>query len=385
MANKVLFSRGFSADYERIAVKDPNTLYFLTDSHQFYLGDVRYGFDSINVSVEGDGDFISDVQYDSASKTLVVRKDGDVDAELEEIRASIEEAVAESVKSVNADNNSAITVTGEKDVTIGLKIAPSTEENNVTLFQDSEGLHAKVEIPDTGLVDVKANDLLLINDDGILSSAEFSLETFDLNGTQYLALKAKKPGQQAQALATLDVSVLVKDKFLKSATIVTVGGAKVLRMIFTVQTAAGHQDEEVVDIPVRDFLDSVYTGGQNINVSDDYVISIDNAPSGGDYDGSDIGTSTVSFGDTIEIPVTTYNNIGLVTGKKSLKFVLPQITGSVGGEGKIVTQMTITDGVIHGESLNVDTTLSDSDSAIPTSKAVFDAIEDVRVRWNTLG
>lgn len=385
MANKVLFSRGFSADYERIAVKDPNTLYFLTDSHQFYLGDVRYGFDSINVSVEGDGDFISDVQYDSASKTLVVRKDGDVDAELEEIRASIEEAVAESVKSVNVDNNSAITVTGEKDVTIGLKIAPSTEENNVTLFQDSEGLHAKVEIPDTGLVDVKANDLLLINDDGILSSAEFSLETFDLNGTQYLALKAKKPGQQAQALATLDVSVLVKDKFLKSATIVTVGGAKVLRMIFTVQTAAGHQDEEVVDIPVRDFLDSVYTGGQNINVSDDYVISIDNAPSGGDYDGSDIGTSTVSFGDTIEIPVTTYNNIGLVTGKKSLKFVLPQITGSVGGEGKIVTQMTITDGVIHGESLNVDTTLSDNDSAIPTSKAVFDAIEDVRVRWNTLG
>ena len=384
MANKVLFSRGFSADYNRMAVKDPDTLYFLVDTNEIYLDDVRYGFNSINVSVEGDGDFISDVQYDKDSKTLVVRKDGDVDAELDEIRASIETASTEAVKSVQAATNSAITVDGDKDITIGLKLGTTTEENNVTLFQDSDGLHAKVDIPDTGLTGVKSNDKLLIDDNGTLSSAEFSLETFDLNGTQWLALKAKKPGQDAQALATLDVSVLVKDKFLKSATIVTISGEKVLRMIFTVQTASGHSDEEIVDIPISDFLDTVYTGGQNIDVSSDYVISIDNSPSGGTYDGSDIGTSTVSFGDTLEIPVTTYNEVGLVSGQKSLKFILPQISGEVGGSGKIVTKMSITDGVINGETMNLDTTLSDSSESIPTSKAVYDAVEDVRVRWTTL-
>lgn len=384
MANKVLFSRGLSADYQRLAVKDQNTLYFLIDSQEIYLDGKRYGFNKINVSVLGDGDFISDVQFDDDTKTLIVRKDGDVDAELDAIRASIEEASANAVKSVTSDSDSAITIEGDKDVTVGIKLAPTDAEHNVTLTQDRNGLHAKVEIPDTGLIDVKANDKLLIDDNGTLSSAEFSLETFDLNGVQYLALKAKKPGEDAKALATLDVSVLVKDKFLKSATITTVGGHKVLRMVFTIQTAAGHSDEEIVDIPVEDFLTSVYTGGQNINVSDDYVISIDNAPSGGAYDGSEIGTSTVRFGDTLEIPVTTYNNLGLVSGKKSLKFILPDITGSVGGEGKVVTQMTITDGVINGVTKDIDTTLTSSSNAIPTSEAVYNAIEDVKVTWTTL-
>lgn len=389
MANKVLFSRGFSADFNRISVKDQNTLYFLIDTHQLYLGDDRFGgIDSADVKVVGEGEFVSSVQYDSESKSIIVRMGGQI-GDLESVKESIKSAVAEAVVDIKSDRDSAIkvdvnTVDGKKEVTLGLNIADVSANNNVEIWEDRDGLKAKVDIPEAGLTSVSADDNLLIDNDGVLSSAEFLLETFEQDGTQYLALKAKKPGKAAVELATLDASVLVKDSFLKSATIAEVGGKKVLRLTFATTTASGHQDEEVIDITIDDLINTTYTGGQNISV-DNYQISVDNAPSGGAYDGAEIGSETISFGGTVEIPVTTYNSVGLVSGQKKLRLTMPNLSGEVGGEGKIVTQMSIVDGVLSGQSMNIDTTLTNNDGSVPTSKAVYDAVEDAKVKWTTLG
>lgn len=383
MANKVLFSRGFSTDFNRIAVKDPNTLYFLTDSHQLYLGDVRYGFDAMNVITEGEGDFVSAVQFDSTQKAIIVRLDGKA-GELASVTEAIQNAVNECVASVKADVNSAIKVEGTKDITIGLNLAPVGSDNNVTLFQDAQGLKAKVDIPDAGIVAVKANDALLYDVDGIIASSELMIETEDLNGVQYIRLKARKPGSsQAVELASLDVSQFIRDSFVEDVKIVTnEQGIKVIRFTIKTVEAQGHESKKDIDVPISDLIGGIYTGQNSISVSNDYVISIDNTVEA--YTGSDIGESTVSFGDSIAIPVVTYNQAGLITGKKELKFNLPTTSGSIGGEGQIVTSASIVDGVLNGTTITLDATVTQTATSVPTSKAVYDAIQDASVRWSTL-
>ena len=46
--------------------------------------------------------------------------------------------------------------------------------------------------------------------------------------------------------------------------------------------------------------------------------------------------------------------------------------------------MTITNGVIEDVTKDIDTTLTSSANAIPTSEAVYNAIEDVKITWTTL-
>ena len=39
MANPVVFKFGLRAQYDALATKNPNALYFLTDTHELYHGD----------------------------------------------------------------------------------------------------------------------------------------------------------------------------------------------------------------------------------------------------------------------------------------------------------------------------------------------------------
>ena len=68
MANtNVLFSRGSSATFPSV-LKDPNTIYFLTDTNEIYLGSEKYGFGKdITVAITGVGDTVSNVTWDLAS------------------------------------------------------------------------------------------------------------------------------------------------------------------------------------------------------------------------------------------------------------------------------------------------------------------------------
>lgn len=67
---KIYFSRGTSENYNKM-IRSPDTLYFLEDSKEIYLGDDRIGFgQDITINISGTGNIISNITYDRLSKTL---------------------------------------------------------------------------------------------------------------------------------------------------------------------------------------------------------------------------------------------------------------------------------------------------------------------------
>ena len=41
--NKVTFKKGTSEEYNALSAKDENTIYWLTDTQEVYIGDHKYG------------------------------------------------------------------------------------------------------------------------------------------------------------------------------------------------------------------------------------------------------------------------------------------------------------------------------------------------------
>ena len=112
----VKFAVGSSAVFSTL-LKDPNTLYFLQDTQEIYLGDKRYALGKdIQVSIVGSGDFVSDIQYDAINRTITVVK-GSVSQSPELIQLlneKVAEGVAESKTYTNEAVNNLIIEAGEQ-------------------------------------------------------------------------------------------------------------------------------------------------------------------------------------------------------------------------------------------------------------------------------
>lgn len=148
MALDVKFARGSSAGF-RTLVKDPNTLYFLIDTNEIYLGGDRYGFGKdITIQTVGSGDIVTDVSWDSENKVLIftLSEAGDIDS----IVNAISTATSSIIQKITSDRTSAILVddTNPTQVKLSLNLAEGSDAGNVQLSQTSSGLKAEIDIPD---------------------------------------------------------------------------------------------------------------------------------------------------------------------------------------------------------------------------------------------
>ena len=80
-----------------------------------------------------------------------------------------------------------------------------------------------------------------------------------------------------------------------------------------------------------------------------------------------------------------YDEHGLITGKGTFRFMMPSLTGgTIGGTSKLLTYVGIDgSGILSGETVDISTSLSlaSTDTQIPTAKAVYDAIDASKTRW----
>lgn len=148
MAINVSFARGSSAGFQTLP-KDPNTIYFITDTHEIYLGGEKYSIGKdIAINITGSGDIIKDATWDPAEKSLTFLRGSASD--IASISNAIQSATAGSIVSVSSDRSSAIDVDSSdpKNVKLILNLATGDNAGNVKLTQSSDGLKATVDIPD---------------------------------------------------------------------------------------------------------------------------------------------------------------------------------------------------------------------------------------------
>ena len=372
MATNVQFSRGSSVNFQNIP-KDPNTLYFLTDSHEMYLGGEKYAFGKdITVVVQGNGDTIANATFDRDEKklVLVLGEAGDAASVIELVR----DAVAACVKTVTSDRGSSILVddSDPENLKLKLNIAEGRNAGNVNIEECSDGLRASVEIPEDAVQGVDAEDKIL-KLDGKLLKTQLSITTVKENGATYVVLK----GLNGVEVSRFDAAEFVKDGMLDKVELkYSSDGLNHRILVLTFNTEAG---KEAIELDINDLVD-VYVARENGGLREENnEFFIDNNVEASGPINTDVAPA---FGEEVSLKAVKYDAHGLITGVGTFKFKMPEIVGGeVGGAGKLVTHLTVgADGEFSGETVDLVTALSASstDAQVPTAKATWQAIEDAR-------
>ena len=378
MATNVQFSRGSSVNFQNIP-KDPNTLYFLTDSHEMYLGGEKYAFGKdITVVVQGNGDTIANATFDRDEKklVLVLGEAGDAASVIELVR----DAVAACVKTVTSDRGSSILVddSDPENLKLKLNIAEGRNAGNVNIEECSDGLRASVEIPEDAVQGVDAEDKIL-KLDGKMLKTQLSITTVRENGATYVVLK----GLNGVEVSRFDAAEFVKDGMLDKVELkYSSDGLNHRILVLTFNTEAG---KEAIELDINDLVD-VYVARENGGLREENnEFFIDNNVEASGPINTDVAPA---FGEEVSLKAVKYDAHGLITGVGTFKFKMPEIVGGeVGGAGKLVTHLTVgADGEFSGETVDLVTALnaSNTDAQVPTAKATWQAIEDARTVWEDL-
>lgn len=378
MATNVQFSRGSSVNFQNIP-KDPNTLYFLTDSHEMYLGGEKYAFGKdITVVVQGNGDTIANATFDRDEKklVLVLGEAGEAASVIELVR----DAVAACVKTVTSDRGSSILVddSDPENLKLKLNIAEGRNAGNVNIEECSDGLRASVEIPEDAVQGVDAEDKIL-KLDGKMLKTQLSITTVRENGATYVVLK----GLNGVEVSRFDAAEFVKDGMLDSVELkYSSDGLNHRILVLTFNTDAG---KEAIELDINDLVD-VYVARENGGLREENnEFFIDNSVEASGPINTDVAPA---FGEEVTLKAVKYDAHGLITGVGTFKFKMPEIVGGeVGGAGKLVTHLAVgADGEFTGETVDLVTALSASntDAQVPTAKATWQAIEDAKTVWEDL-
>lgn len=378
---RVLFGQGTSATFAT-EIKEPNKLYFITDTQEIYLGSVKYALGKeINFRVTGSGDTVANADWNSGTKTLTLTLGNAGTAP--SVVSAIETALAPCITHVYSDRGSAILVddTDKDNVEISLNIASGAEAGNVDIEECSDGLRANVTLPPVPVQGVRGGDKVLSMDGTSLFST-LSIDTETSNGRTYIVLK----GLQGVEISKFDASDFITSGMLQSVTLQeqVIGGQvhKVLVMTFLV--AGG--GTSTVSVDLNDLLDvygAAAGGGLTMDASNEFSITNSVTPNSSGLNES----KNVAFNSTVTLNTITYDAHGLITGTKAITFSIPGLSGSVGTSGsnnKLLTFVSMSPtGTLSGEYINVVTSLSSAstDAQIPTAKTVYDSVDAATAKW----
>ena len=380
---RVLFGFGTSASYAT-EMKEPNKLYFCSDTQEIYLGASRYAFGKdINIQITGSGDTVAGVTWDINTKTLniVLGDAGDAESVVE----AIQSALITCIKNISSSMNSAIKIdsSNKDNVEVALEIAEGQFAGNVQLSQSWHGLRADANIPSVPVEGVTSGDKILSLTNKQLSTTLTITTEKDVDQKQYIILR----GIGGVEISKFDASMFITSGLLLSATIEehpVSGGAVHTFLVLTFLTADGGTD--TVEVDLEDLID-VYSaavgGGLSLSASNAFSITNVVAPNT-----SGLNTDqTITFGSAVVLNTITYDSHGSITGTKSITLTIPELNGgSVGTSGSISKVLTYTsidgDGDLIGETADVvnstaGITSGSTDSQVPTAKAVYDLVDAI--------
>lgn len=184
---------------------------------------------------------------------------------VQQLAQQAKDSADSKVASVSNTGEGAIVVSGDTDVTVGLKIDQTTP-GNVTLSQGANGLKAQVEIPAatvTGVAD--SNKILGLS--GTKLTATLSLNY--ASNTKKIQLL----GIDSQVVAEIDATAFIKDGMVN--TISFDPETKILTITFN--TDSGKDD---IEVNMSELVDT-YTEGNGITISGNVVsLELDPATEG---------------------------------------------------------------------------------------------------------
>ena len=377
MADSVVFSRGTSSNFAQVS-KDINTLYFLEDTHELYLGDRRYAFgDEISISITGTGDTVSAVSFDSTSKILtIVRSQAAV---AESIQQLIQATLSECIQSISSTSTSIeVDDSNPNQIKLGLRIAGGEYAGNVILHETRHGLRASVNIPDDIVQGVDEEDKLLSLANRVVRS-HLNINIVKEGGIPYIVLLGKDNAE----ISRVNAAEFVKDGMLESAELkYSSDGLNHRVLVLTFNTDAG---KSVIEIDVNDLV-NVYTAKQDGGLAlehDQFSIANQVAPGVAPVE-SDIAPE---FGETVPIKSVQYDAHGLIVGTSVMNIRFPAISPNSAGELTKVIQRVGVDyqGQLTADTLDVAVELSDesTDMQLPTARTVKDAI-DASIEWRSI-
>lgn len=392
-SRKVIFKKIKQASYNALTSKDNDTLYFLIDSKELYLGSTKHGDgNDLNVVEAGSGNFIKSITYDASLHTATVTK-GEVieDTQLAAELARLDKAF---VKTIKAPAESAIHIdnTDAQNPIISLNISKDTQ-GNVTFYQNAEGLYGVV---DTSKIDVgntttvaTADKFLAISPDGELSSTvDLTLTKDDSTGNTKLNLV----GKDNKVVKSLDLSsAIAAGELLQTATLAkNTSGNQILTLTF--KTESGTKDITCDLSALVDAYKAAANGGLSLDSStNEFSIANTVAP-------VDMSTTAKLTGNKLSIPIITYDTHGLVTAATTVEVDLSalatqgpaaNISGSINGDNAsaVVTSVTASGTTVSGTTLAVDATYDASTATDETKKhlltagAVADMVNNATVTW----
>ena len=366
-----------------------DSLYFITDTKEIYLGPDRYAFGKdVVVSVTGVGDCVADIAWDVTTKTLTITKGNAADAI--SVRELIEDTLENYVMRVSAPHDSAISVdnTDAQNPVIDINFATGIpEEGNVKFGQCSEGLYANVEIPEVPVSGVAPDDKIISVDHTLLKSTLGITTTKDAaTDKTYIELQ----GIGGQTISRFDATSFVKHGLLKDARIDYKSPGPGIAQPWLILEFWVYDDQSTASTIVRevnltDLIDTYYAkagGGLKLE-NGEFSIENEVTASSGLNDNVNL-----EFGRTATLNTIMYDSHGCITGQKTFTVTVPNLSGSVGAadNSKVVTFVGLgSDGQLIGNALDVTDTLSttSTDNQVPTAKATFDAIADAMAVWNT--
>ena len=378
---RVLFGQGTSATFQT-ELKQPNQVYFLTDTQEIYLGGVRYAIGKdVTFRVTGSGDTVSDASWDSATNTLTITRGEAGDAA--SVMAAIETAIAPCVKHVYSQRGSSILVddTDKDNVEISLNIAGGNDAGNVFIDECSDGLRANVELPEVPIQGIRARDPVLALDGKNLYTT-LSIDTETRDGYTYIVLK----GIDGVEISKFNATDFVTSGLLQSVELrdVAVGGEVHKELVMTFLVAGG--GTRTVSVDLNDLLDiygAAANGGLTMDSNNEF--SITNTVQA-NTEGVNTGKS-INFNSTVTLNTITYDEHGLVTGTRAITFQIPGLSGSAGTSGTVSKLLTFVSmsptGTLSGEYAAVVNSIgsTSTDSQIPTAKSVYDLVDDATTKW----
>lgn len=372
--NKVSFIKCTYSQYSAQGyTPDNNTLYFCTDTQEFYLGNKRFGFGLVSIS--GTGNAIESISFDNGTLEIVLGDAGLSDASEAAVYAILKAAESNTIAVTETKDGNNV-VTGSV-----LSVKKDNTNSNVTLGETANGLTVTAAV---GSLDTSNNKIIKLTGD-VLGEYTLAMDLYTEPagsadaGKKFLRLLGG--ANSSTEIARLDAADFIKDGMLDSATYDN--STHILTLTFNTDSG-----KSAVTVDLTGLVD-VYSGDTTTIVENSGVFSMATLGQGGSTSST---AQTPTFGGDFTIPTVTYDAYGRVTSVGTATVTLPSlpaaVTGDVGAEivsgnapTKLVAYAALTGSTFSGDEVDVATSLSSAstDQQIPTAKAVYDAL-----CWQTL-
>lgn len=370
-SDRVEFVKLNKKSYNNLLQPDVNTLYFVMDTNELYLGSKRFnsGRDT-KYETNGKGEYVSAISFDEDTKTVTVTQTNNI-ADAKSLKAKFDELQSKMVVEITADNESPIKVNNSdpQHPTLWMRFAQDTK-GNIDFWSNAEGLAATLNMDkfDTSSIVDSDDEVLQVKKNKISSKLALQMSTTK-NGDIVLDLVGKERNNVISSV-TID---LPDQETLTDARLTN---NKVLQLVIAQHNGSIRRVECDLSELVDKYI-AAQDGGLQLR---DNAFSIDNNIRAGSFE------LKVNTNHELQFSQLDYDEHGLITRNTSSLVQLPRDVeaGTYGDGASPITQLTIkSDGSVEVKTIDIATRADNNNpNALVTVSALQDFMDQAGAIWS---